>query len=157
LRAKREYVPIYARHLLDPGTTLPVGADGDKARVDWPAAVERRPGSSDPPSRVAQPREEPAEVVTAAPAVTPTEAIAAAPIGDDAGGVSFDTWVEIEAGLVRDRVPPKGHEEYARAHGVPPGAWRGAQAAWHARMVSDWTVGARFGEAYQAALKRKRP
>ena len=35
-------------------------------------------------------------------------------------------------------------------------SWRHIQAAWHQRTLTDWTVGARFGEAYEAELKRKR-
>jgi hypothetical protein len=94
--------------------------------------------------------------VTTGPAVPVEEAVAAAPVEEGAGGISFDTWVAVEAGLVRERVPPDRYDEYAQTHGVAPGGWEGAQAAWQARMVSDWTVGARFGEAYEAAVKRKR-
>jgi hypothetical protein len=154
--AKRDQVPVYARHLLAPGTSLPVGIDGDKVRIDWAAAVEGQPGSAAPPAEAAVRREEPAEVVTAEPALSRTEAIVAAPVDYAVEGVGFDTWVEVEAGLVRDRVRPAEYDAYAESHGVPAGAWPAAQAAWHSRMTSDWTIGARFGEAYQAALKRKR-
>ena len=153
---KRDTVPIYARHLLEPGMTLPVALDGDKIKVDWPAAVEAQPGSNAPPAPVAARVDEPVEAIAAAPPVDPAAAVATAPVSDNAAGVSFDTWVEVEAGLVRDRVPPERYDEYAQRHGVEPGTWHAAQAAWQDRMTSDWTVGARFGEAYEAALKRKR-
>lgn len=42
LLAKRKRVPLYARHLLEPGTTLPVVVDPgkpDRAEVDWAAAA----------------------------------------------------------------------------------------------------------------------
>ena len=156
LLAKREYVPVYARHLVEPGTELPVGIDGDKVRVDWTAAATGQPGSALPPAAAAIKREQPVEAMTAAPAQTPQEAIAAAPLDDAIDGVGFDTWVEVSAGLVRDRVPPASHDAYAQEHGVPAGAWAGAEAAWQARMMSDWTIGARYGEAYAAALKSKR-
>jgi hypothetical protein len=153
---KRDNVPIYARHLIEPGTTLPVAVDGDKIRVDWPAAVEAQPGSSAPPAAAAERHDEPSPAVTTTTtAPSPEAAIAAAPVDDAVDGVSFDTWVAVEAGIVRDRIAPDGYDEYAQRHGVPPGAWSSAQAAWQARMTSDWTIGARFGEAYQAALKRQ--
>jgi len=153
---KRDPVPIYARHLLEPGIALPVAINGEKVEVDWPAAVEAKPGSTSPPAAAAAVREEPAEAMTATPAVPVEQAVAAAPVEDSAGGIGFDTWVAVEAGLVRDRVAPADYDEYAQRHGVPPGQWAGAQAAWQSRMVSDWTIGARFGEAYEAALKKKR-
>jgi len=156
LVAKREYVPIYARHLVDPGVIVPVAIDGDRVRVDWPAAAEARPGSSAPPAPAAAKPEEPAETVTATPSIDVEQTVAAAPVGDSVEGVSFDTWVEVEAGLAHDRVAPDGYDEYAQRHGVPAGGWAAASAAWHGRMLSDWTVGARFGEAYEAALKNKR-
>jgi hypothetical protein len=155
--AKREYVPIYARHLLEPGLTLPIAIDGDRARVDWPAAVEAQPGSTAPPAEAARRPEPPAQpTVSTAPAVPVEQAVAEAPVADDAGGISFDTWVAVEAGLVRERIPPDRYDEYAQTHGVAPGGWAAAQSAWQARMMSDWTIGARFGEAYEAAVKGKR-
>jgi hypothetical protein len=71
------------------------------------------------------------------------------------GGIGFAAWVEIEAGLVRDRVPPRDHDTYAQGFGVPAGEWAAAQGAWHARMMRDPRVGAAFGHAYQQALKRR--
>jgi hypothetical protein len=54
---------------------------------------------------------------------------------------------------VRDRVAPADHDAYAQRHGVPAGGWSDAQRAWQGRMMRDPRVGARFGSAYQAALK----
>jgi len=158
LLAKREYVPIYARHLLEPDLPLPVAIHGDRVHVDWPAAAEARPGSTAPPADVAATPEEPVQAVTTTATDAPSveEAVAAAPVDDAIEGVSFDTWVAVEAGLVKDRIAPANYDEYARRHGVPAGRWRHIQAAWHERTLADWTVGARFGEAYAAELKRKR-
>lgn len=156
LVAKRDAVPIYARHLLEPGIALPVSVDGDRVRIDWPAAVEAKPGSDAPPAPAAERREEPVQAMTAESGLSVTDAIAAAPVQEAAGEVSFDTWVTVEAGLVRDRVAPADYDAYAQSHGVAPGAWAEARATWHSRMMSDWTIGARYGEAYEAALKRKR-
>jgi hypothetical protein len=157
LLAKREYVPIYARHLLEPELPLPVAINGDRVHVDWPKAAEARPGSTAPPAQVAAAPETPVQAVTATPdAPSIEEAVAAAPVADAIEGVTFDTWVVVEAGLVKDRIAPANYDEYARRHGVPAGRWRHVHAAWHQRTLADWTVGARFGEAYEAELKRKR-
>jgi hypothetical protein len=153
---KRDNVPIYARHLIAPGVTLPVAVDGDKVKVDWPAAVEAQPGSAEPPAPAAARVEVPVETVQATPSASPEAAIAAAPVADAVDGVSFETWVAVEAGIVRERIAPAGYDEYAQRLGVPAGRWAAAQSGWQARMASDWTVGARFGEAYEAALKGKR-
>jgi hypothetical protein len=154
--AKREYVPVYARHLVEPGVTVPVAIDGDRARIDWPAAVEAQPGSTAPPAAPASVADEPVQAVTTSTAVSVDEAVAAAPVGDAVEGVTFDTWVTVEAGIVKDRIPPAQYDDYACRHGVPAGRWRHIQAAWHQRTLTDWTVGARFGEAYEAELKRRR-
>jgi hypothetical protein len=154
--AKREYVPIYARHLVDPGVTVPVAIDGDRVRVDWSAAAEARPGSAEPPAPAAAKPEEAVETVATSPSIPVEQAVAEAPVDDSVEGVSFDTWVDVEAGLAHDRVPPDDYDEYAQRHGVPAGRWAGAAAAWHGRVMSDWTVGARYGEAYEAAMKRRR-
>lgn len=69
-------------------------------------------------------------------------------------GVSFTTFVEVQAALVRDRVPADRHEEVAVALGAPPGTWADASAAWHRTVRSDPAVAQAFGAAYQAAVQR---
>lgn len=41
VRAKREFVPAYARHLLEIGTVLPVAIKDDKVEIDWATAAQR--------------------------------------------------------------------------------------------------------------------
>ncbi len=68
-------------------------------------------------------------------------------------GVGFDTWVAVQAAVVRERVAPRDHDALAQRHGVPPGRWADVQAAWMARMKGNPGLAQRFGEAYQSALK----
>ena len=70
-------------------------------------------------------------------------------------GVDWPSFVAIEAGLIRDRVAPAAADSYAAAHGVAPGSWAAAKAGWHARIHSDWRVGAAFGQAMQDAQRRR--
>lgn len=66
-------------------------------------------------------------------------------------GVTMETWVAVQAGLIRDRVAPEGYEAYAAARGVPAGRWGAVDQAWNARCMSDWRLGAAYGEAIQEA------
>ena len=80
---------------------------------------------------------------TAAPTAEPVPPI---------DGVSFTTFVTVQAALVRDRVPEDRHDEVAQRHGVPPETWATAQQRWMALVRSDPAVGGAFGAAYAAAL-----
>lgn len=78
------------------------------------------------------------------------------PDGDPAppiDGVSFSTFVAVQAALVRDRVPSDRHDEVAAAHGVAPGTWSSVHERWMAQVRSDPAVGQAFGAAYAAAMK----
>ncbi|WP_436794986.1 hypothetical protein [Actinospongicola halichondriae] len=68
-------------------------------------------------------------------------------------GVSFSTFVAVQAALVRDRVTPDRHDDVAQSHGVAPGAWPAAHEAWMGLVRSDRAVGQAFGAAYAAAMK----
>lgn len=155
---KRELIPFYALHLAEPGTDVPgVVRNGkpDKVKIDWGAAAVAVPGVGAPPAPgVAK---EP-EAETVAGTEEPQDWSAAGLAADELGeveGVSFPTWVEVEAGLVRDRVKPVEHDTYAQRLGVPAGTWGAAQRGWQQRMMRDPRVGARFGSEYQAAVKRR--
>jgi hypothetical protein len=147
---RKAWVPEYCGHLLGAGTALPVD---ERRKVDWLAALERHGHG------VGVPRPPATHDPDAGPSYEErAAAFAGRLIGasdGDPGEVTFEQWVEVSAGIVRDRVPPKAHDEYAQTHGVPPGAWASAEAAWKGRTLSDWQLGARFGEAFQQALKRR--
>lgn len=61
----------------------------------------------------------------------------------------------MEAGIGRDRVKPADHDAYAQSHGVPAGRWDAIGAAWQSRMIDDWRVGVKIGQALEAAKKRR--
>ena len=69
--------------------------------------------------------------------------------------MSLETWAAVEVGIGRDRVAPAEHDTYAQTHGVPAGRWAEIGAAWQARMMGDWRVGVKIGEALEAAKKHR--
>ena len=152
-------MPFYAQHLVAAGTVLPGTARPgrtDKVRVDWPAAAMATPGNG-----VAACAGAAAE--DAAPAVsatatsddwTPAGLAADGDLGER-GGITFEQWVAVSAGLVRDRVKPAEADAYAARHGVASGTWRDAEAAWTAAMIGDPRIGARYGAAFEQARKRR--
>jgi hypothetical protein len=162
-RASGELVPFYAGWLAAPGVDVPVVVDPKdpgKATVDWPSAANEaadRAGSLDdaPPAgsmaaAIEQDRSTPPQTMmstgaapTVDPEVTPIE------------GVSLETWAAVETGIARDRVAPADYDAYAQGHGVPAGRWAAVGAAWQARMMADWRVGIKIGEALEAAKKQR--
>jgi hypothetical protein len=71
-------------------------------------------------------------------------------------GVTVERCAAIEAALAKRRVAPKEHDEVAaRDYGVPAGRWSAIQAAWQARIRSDWRVGVAYGQAYSDATHEK--
>lgn len=166
---KNVKVPHYATHLCQDGKVLLawVRIDRlDRVTIDWPAAAMAEPGVGQPPAdvlsgigSVLQPAagSTPSGSAQSVAAVTDDRPIAADvhPSHTPIDGVSFQTWVDVEAGLIRDRVHPSDYDSYAQKHGVPAGAWAGAVAGWQRRINSDWRLGAAFGEAIDAARKRR--
>ena len=121
---------------LDPGLDVPVRVDpstGALLGLDCQAYEDERDARPPTPGHV--PDLEP-----------PTESVA--PVE----GVSFELWVSTLAGIAKNAVAPDGYDAFATARGVPPGRWNEVNAAWQARLQSDWKLGAKFGEAYQAAM-----
>ncbi|WP_436796053.1 hypothetical protein [Actinospongicola halichondriae] len=168
LDLRRQEVPFYAAHLLHPTTTVPGWVrEGrpDKVVIDWPQAALAEHGIG---VRAFE-ADEAQQSDLAAPAVNTAMAFVSrfvpegAPATADgdpseeagADDIDFDTWVAVEAGLVRDRVAPADHAAYAEEHGVASGRWAEVSATWHGRVRADWELGARFGAAYAEALKRR--
>jgi hypothetical protein len=155
---KREPVPFYATHLVAAGTVLPGTARPgrtDKIRIDWPAAAMAVPGNGVAPA-LERSAEAAAPISASATSHdwTPEGLAADGDLGER-GAVTFEQWVAVSAGLVRDRVKPANVDAYAAQHGVATGAWREAEAAWTAAAMSDPRVGARYGAAFEAARKRR--
>ncbi len=161
--AAGDHVPFYARWIAAPGVSVPVVVDPrDAARVvvDWPAAAvewRARAGGLDdapPPGSIAELDEQRGAERQAAMDAPPPPP----PPPPDTGsieGVTLETWAAVEIGVGRDRVPPADYDAYAQRHGVPAGRWAAIDAAWKARMTSDWRIGAQMGEALEAARKRR--
>ena len=153
---KWEPVPPSHRHLVAPGSELPVAVDRsrrDRVAIDWHAAAEAA-ARDVPAAGIPTARRRAAAGQTLAVG-GPMPSPIAAPVGDDsAHGVSFDTWVAVQVGLIRDRVPPARYDEYAQRHGVAAGTWAQAHAEWERRVRADWRLGARFGQAFEAERKR---
>lgn len=155
-------VPFYANHLIEVGNRLPVWVNPkrlDNITVDWPVAAVEDPGIGRPPSEVlAQVRKVfGGGALSSAP--TQGMGVGGAPAGPadtsefpPLEGVAFDQWIEVQVGLTHDLIAPADHDAYAQRHGVAPGTWAAADAAWN-RMFrsSDWRFGMAYGEAMEAA------
>jgi len=162
VEVKKVKVPHYATHLCVDGTVLPVWVNPDRldrVTIDWPVAAMTDPGIGRPPAEILS------EVGNVFSGKGPAQSVMSVaddrPIAADASGhapidgVSFQKWVDVEAGLLRDRVSPKDYDNYAQQHGVPAGVWAGAVSGWQRRMMTDWRLGAAYGEALEAAKKRR--
>jgi hypothetical protein len=156
---KQVVVPGYASHLLEVGRTLP-GVVAlrrlDKPVIDWAAAANAEPGlgiGPARPTRTATPEEAAGTPLDQGQGVRAAVDEAAGD-GRRIGGIDLATYVAVEVGLQRDRVPPDGYDAYATGLGVPAGTWAQASAAWQGAIRADWQLGAAFGEAFEAARKR---
>ena len=156
-----QHVPFYASWLAAPGRQLPIAVDPDRpgrAKVDWETAANEAAtehGALDDP-----PPEGSVAALLDVPAdATPVAQTDAAPPADPAvapiEGVDLETWAAITAGIARARVAPADYDAHAVRHGAPPGRWSAIDAQWQSRMMSDWRVGAKMGEAVEAAKKRR--
>ncbi len=85
-----------------------------------------------------------------APTETPAPSGEPAPPID---GVSFSTFVAVQATLVRDKVTADRHDEVAATHGVPTGVWSSVHDQWMGLVRSDPAVAQAFGAAYASAMK----
>jgi hypothetical protein len=158
LELRNVAVPCYAGHLPVAGQSLPCWVNErrlDRVVIDWPAAAMADPGVGRPTVQLI-PAAPPVQAMAAGPAVGVREQVDAVDQGIRIGGITMSTLVKVEAGLVRDRIAPANHDAYAQQYGVAPGTWSAAAAAWQQHMRTDWRVGAAYGEAFEAATKRRR-
>lgn len=175
ITVSNDHVPSYVRWYVHPGAELPIVVDPkDTARgqVDWPKLAEERAVAGGrwqdrpPEGSIAAGRQHPSEETRAEQAtglsfgveqdITPaTDDPALSPIE----GVDLDTWAHVQVAITQARTSPGDYDAYATEHhGIPAGRWTAIDAAWNARVRADWKIGAKFGEAYEAAqkeLKRK--
>ena len=155
--------PDYARFLVKVGAILPVGVDKDGRRItiDWERAANGGAGFDAAPP-------EPPPLAAPAPtvgdrAMGAIDAFVTRHVGagdpSAAGDVTLETYVEIQVGLILDRVAPADADAYAARHGVPAGTWATVDAAWKARTMSaeyGTQFGVLFSERMKAAKKERK-
>ena len=154
---KRELVPFYAQHLVAAGTVLPGTARPgrtDKVRIDWPAAAMATPGNGVAPALPRAAEDSPAGVRDGDVERLDRAGLAADGDLGEHGGITFEQWVAVSAGLSaiassrRKRTLRGGARRRGRA-------WRDAEAAWMAAMMGDPRIGTRYGAAFEQARKRR--
>jgi len=152
---KKLEVPFYAGHLAVVAAQLPCWVNDrrqDKVTIDWPSAAMHNPGVG---VSAAALRPEP---VVHQPMATPPISdvrgqVDNADAGELIGGISLDTLAAIEVGLIKERVAPADYDAYAQRHGVASGTWAATSAAWQTKLRSDWRIGAKYGELFEAKQK----
>ena len=116
-RLDRVWPPDYARFLVKVGAILPVGIDKDGRRItiDWERAANGGAGFD-----AAPPEPPPAPAPDSGPSDRAIRAVDAfvtrhVGAGDPAavGDVTLETYVEIQVGLILDRVAPADADAYA--------------------------------------------
>jgi hypothetical protein len=163
--------PFYASHLGGKGTKVPAlqhPRDAHKVRIDWPAAAVAVPGVGVAPitggiestagSGSVMSAGEPAihtgfgkkgliDRMQGKLAATTGNMMGydmnAGPAAEDP--VSWETFIAATVGIRDDPTTPA--DEVAQRHGVPPGEWEAANKRWMGRIMSDWKLGAAYGQA----------
>jgi hypothetical protein len=168
-KVNRDHVPPYARWFVAPGSEVPIVVDPKdptRAQIDWPELAEQRATVGgrwqDPPpegsiaasllTATPDPAREPEPTVSTRDgfdlSMSPESAAAIE-------GVTVERCAAIEAALTARRLPPDQHDAVAATdYGVAPGRWTAIKAAWQARIMSDWRVGAAYGQAYDDAQRQ---
>jgi hypothetical protein len=164
-------VPFYASHLGAVGDRLPAlqhPRDAQKTRIDWPAAALAVPGVGI--AALSTGIVTGAEAASAMGAGTGAtlpgfgkpglidrmQAKLAATTGAAAGfdmnagpaaedPVTWETFIAATVAIRDDPTTPA--DEVAQRHGVPAGEWEAANKRWMGRIMSDWKLGAAYGQA----------
>jgi hypothetical protein len=164
-------VPFYASHLGAVGDKLPAlqhPRDAQKIRIDWPAAALAVPGvgiaalstgvvtGAEAASAMSAgggptlPGFGKAGLIDRMQAKLAATTGAAAGFDMNAGPAAEDpvTWETFLAATVAIRDDPTTPaDEVAQRHGVPAGEWEAANKRWMGRIMSDWKLGAAYGQA----------
>lgn len=154
----RVMVPFYALHLPAVGVVLPAFIDArrlDRVTIDWPAAAERSPGVGEAPSVEIAPLDDVTDPVMEVGSLsTDGNWVVPSPSDDfrppePIEGVSWSMFLEVTAGIQRNRIKPKQWDEYAQSFGVPAGAWVKASQQWGMKMVRN----AQLQQSYTSAMQ----
>lgn len=167
-----KYVPpFYASHLGAVGDRLPAlqhPRDARKIRIDWPAAALAVPGvgvaaravgivtGAEPTSAMGAGAANTHPGFGKAGLIDRLQAKVAASTGAAAGfdmnagpaaedPVSWETFIAATVAIRDDPTTPA--DEVAQRHGVPAGEWEAANKRWMGRIMSDWKLGAAYGQA----------
>jgi hypothetical protein len=164
-------VPFYASHIGAVGDRLPAQQhprDAQKIRIDWPAAAIAVPGigiaalstgivtGAEAASAMgageanSHPGFGKAGLIDRLQAKVAASTGAAAGFDMNAGPAAEDpvTWETFLAATVGIRDDPSTPaDEVAQRHGVPAGEWEAANKRWMGRIMSDWKLGAAYGQA----------
>jgi hypothetical protein len=167
------YPPFYASHLGAVGTTVLAAQhprDARKIAIDWPASAVAEPGVgvAPLPDRTAtasasglqmgvgggightQPGfgrkgflDRLQDKAMAASAAAMGAATEATPPTDDP--VPWETFLAVSVAIKNE--PGTKPDEIAQRHGIPAGEWAAVNTRWMARIMTDWQLGAAFGQA----------
>ncbi len=163
--------PFYATHLGGKGTKLPAlqhPRDARKIRIDWPAAAVAVPGVGVAPiaggiestagSGSVMSAGEPdihtgfgkkglldrmQDKVAATTGGMMGYDMNAGPAAEDP--VSWETFIAATVAIRDDPTTPA--DEVAQRHGIPAGEWAAVNKRWMGRIMSDWKLGAAYGQA----------
>ncbi|WP_191281401.1 hypothetical protein [Pseudolysinimonas yzui] len=163
--------PFYASHLGGKGTTLPAlqhPRDARKIRIDWPAAAVASPGVGVAPiaggiesstgsgsaMSAGEPNTHPGfgkkglldrmqDKVAATTGGMMGFDMNAGPAAEDP--VSWETFIAATVAIRDDPTTPA--DEVAQRHGIPAGEWAAVNKRWMGRIMTDWKLGAAYGEA----------
>lgn len=166
------YPPFYASHLGAVGTTVVAGQhprDPRRISIDWPASAIAEPGVGVAPlANGATTASASGSVLgagdtghsrpgfgkkgfldrlqdmsmAASAAAMGAGAEATPPTGDP---VPWETYLAAAVAIKNEPGTPP--DEVAQRHGIPAGEWDGAHRRWMARMMTDWQLGAAYGQA----------
>lgn len=163
--------PFYASHLGAVGTSLPAlqhPRDARKIRIDWPAAAIAEPGIGVPPLTGAiestagsssamsagEPNSHPGfgkkglidrmqDKLASSTGNMMGYDMNAGPAAEDP--VSWETFIAATVAIRDDPTTPA--DEVAQRHGIPAGEWAAVNKRWMGRIMSDWKLGAAYGQA----------
>jgi hypothetical protein len=165
------YPPFYAAHLGATGSRLPAHQhprDARKIRIDWPAAALADPGvGAKPLAGSADAAAQSGQTMGAGAggslpafgkqglldrAQAKLQSVSAGMMGFDAEAgpaaedpVAWETFLAVSVAIKNEPGTPA--DEVARRHGIPAGEWAAVNKRWMGRIMTDWKLGAAYGEA----------
>lgn len=69
------------------------------------------------------------------------------------GEVTWDTFIEVTQGIVRDSLEGDACDVYAQKFGVPAGQWTDVQMGWLKKLQRNPILAVKYGQAMNAAVR----